>query len=451
MVPKVERVDAPCAPYDGAVRNASAGYALVVMVSINFLNYADRWVSSAVAPQIQRDFQLSEFQVGLLGTAFLLIYAASAIPFGYWADRGVRRTVIAIGVAVWSCATVLSGLVANYVQLFLTRAVLGVGEASYYPAGASLLSDHFGRERRGRAMAVWSAGSVLGIAAGFIGGGLIATRYGWRMAFFLAAIPGLGLAMLAYLMREPLRGAAEAIGPRLQRTREATPAALLGLLRIPTLRWLIVAHTLLYFVLAANAFWLPTVLGRRFGLSLGAAGLLSGTVLIAGGLVGTLLGGWLGDRLGHRRPTAPLEVGIVGFTIASGTIVVALLGPMDIDGVPIFGPAFFVTVVCVYLYQGPFTAVTQNVVTPALRAGAVAMLLLLAHVLGDSHSTADVGFLSDRLHSLPLALLVTSVPLLLLAAAAAALGLRTVETDMRAMEERWALEATGGPTPAPTS
>src|SRR5579883_345404 len=125
MVPKVERVDAPCAPYDGAVRNASAGYALVVMVSINFLNYADRWVASAAAPQIQRDFHLSDFQVGLLGTAFLLVYAIGAIPFGYWADRGLRRTVIATGVAVWSCATVFSGLVTSYLQLFIARAVLG--------------------------------------------------------------------------------------------------------------------------------------------------------------------------------------------------------------------------------------------------------------------------------------------------------------------------------------
>ncbi|HZV50122.1 MAG TPA: MFS transporter [Candidatus Dormibacteraeota bacterium] len=426
------------------MRSGSAGYALALMVAINFLNYADRWVASAAAPQIQRDFHLSDFQVGLLGTAFLLVYAIGAIPFGYWADRGLRRTVIATGVAVWSCATVFSGLVTSYLQLFIARAVLGVGEAGYYPAGASLLSDHFPRERRGRAMSIWNAGSVLGIAAGFAGGGLIAARYGWRTAFFLAAIPGLVLALLAYLMREPLRGAAEAVGPRLRRAREATPGSLLRLLRIPTLRWLIVAHTLLYFVLAANAFWLPTVLGRRFGLSLGAAGLLSGAVLVVGGLIGTLLGGWIGDRLSHRRPTGPLEVGIAGFAVAAGTIVVALLGPMSLGGVPVFVPAFFVTVVCVYLYQGPFTAVAQNVVTPGLRAGAVALLLLIAHVLGDSHSTADVGFLSDQLHSLPLALLLTSVPLLLLAAGAAALGLRTVEADMRAMEERWALERDKG-------
>ncbi|HZU17140.1 MAG TPA: MFS transporter [Candidatus Dormibacteraeota bacterium] len=431
------------------MRSGSAGYALGLMVAINFLNYADRWVASAAAPQIQRDFHLSDFQVGLLGTAFLLVYAIGAIPFGYWADRGLRRTVIATGVAVWSCATVLSGLVANYVQLFFARAVLGVGEAGYYPAGVSLLGDHFPREQRGRAMAIWNAGSVLGIAAGFAGGGLIAARYGWRTAFFCAAVPGLALALLAYLMREPLRGAAEAVGPRLRRTREATVANFLRLLRIPTLRWLIVAHTLLYFVLAANAFWLPTVLGRRFGLSLSAAGLLAGTVLVAGGLIGTLLGGWIGDHLGRRRPTGPLEVGIVGFVVAAGTIAVALLGPVQVGGVPIFVPAFFLTVVCVYLYQAPFTAAAQNVVTPGLRAGAIAMLLLIAHVLGDSHSTADVGLLSDHLHSLPLALLVTSVPLLLLAAAAAALGLRTVKADVRAMEERWALErGEGDPAPA---
>src|SRR5260370_26081446 len=132
------------------------------MVGINFLNSLDRWVASAAAPLIQQEFHIGDAQVGLLGTAFLLVYAVAAIPFGYWGDRGVRRTVIGVGVTIWSLATLFSGLAANYVQLFLSRGAVGIGEASYYPAGTSLVSDYFPKEQRGRVMSIWGAGSPVG-------------------------------------------------------------------------------------------------------------------------------------------------------------------------------------------------------------------------------------------------------------------------------------------------
>src|SRR4051812_1587339 len=101
-------------------------YVLGLMVGINLLNYMDRWVGSAVAPLIQQEFTLNDFRIGLLGSAFTLVYAVAALPFGLWADRGVRKTVIGTGVAIWSAATLLTGLTTNFMQLFLTRAVLGI-------------------------------------------------------------------------------------------------------------------------------------------------------------------------------------------------------------------------------------------------------------------------------------------------------------------------------------
>jgi MFS transporter, Spinster family, sphingosine-1-phosphate transporter len=159
------------------------------MVGINFLNCMDRWVAAVASPLIQTEFHLSDAQIGLLGSAFLLVYAAAALPFGYWADRGVRRTVVGVGVAIWSVATLFTGFACSFVQLFLSRAVLGIGEASYYPAGTSLLSDYFPKAQRGRAMSIWGAGSALGIAVGFAGGGYVAEKFGWRNAFFFAAVP----------------------------------------------------------------------------------------------------------------------------------------------------------------------------------------------------------------------------------------------------------------------
>jgi len=414
-------------------------YVLAVMVGINLLNYMDRWVASAAATPIEHEFHINDAQFGALGTAFLLVYAVAALPFGYWGDRGVRKTVVGIGVAIWSLATLFTGFARTYGQLFLSRAVVGIGEASYYPAGTSLMSDLFPKEQRGRVMSVWSAGSVVGVAIGFAGGGVIADRFGWRTAFYLAALPGLLLAGLAFAFREPLRGSMEEVGPKLRETRDATVRKFIDLLRIPTLRATIISQALLYFVLASNAFWLPSVLQRRFGMTTSGAAVLAGGVIVAGGLAGTLFGGWLADRLARRSQAAHLQVGIVGFLAAAVLIVIALLVPMKIGPIPVFVPVFFVTVVCLYLYQGPFTALAQNVVQPGLRASAVTLLLFLAHVFGDSHSTFDVGYISTLLGgNLQAALLITSPTLLILAAIAAATGIRSVHKDVQKMEDDWA-------------
>ncbi|TMD16073.1 MAG: MFS transporter [Chloroflexi bacterium] len=416
-----------------------ARYVLALMVGINLLNYMDRWVAASAGPLIEKELHISDSEFGLLGTAFLLVYAIAALPFGYWGDRGVRKTVIGVGVTIWSIATLFTGFARTYAQLFLSRAVVGIGEASYYPAGTSLLSDYFPKEQRGRVMSVWGAGSTIGIALGFAGGGYIAETLGWRAAFFFAAVPGLLLAILAFQMREPLRGAVEKTGPALAKTADASLKKFIDLLKIPTLRATIIAQTLLFFVLASNAFWLPTVLQRRFDMSSGRAGLLAGVVIVVGGLIGTLAGGWLSDRRALESPKAHLETGIVGFLAGAVLITIAILSPLNVGPIPVFVPVFLLTVICLYLYAGPFTAVAQNVVSPGLRASAVTLLLVIAHVFGDSHSTYDVGVISDHLgHNLQAALLITSPTLLILAALAAATGLRTVKRDTEAMEEAWA-------------
>lgn len=404
------------------------------MFGINLLNYLDRYVAASVAPMVQRELKLSDSEIGLFGTAFLLVYAVAAVPFGYWADRGVRKHVIGIGVAIWSVATLLTGFARTYWQLFLSRAVVGIGEASYYPAGTSLMSDYFPKEVRSRVMSIWGAGSTVGIALGFAGGGYIADLWGWRAAFFICGGPGLLFALLAFTMREPLRGAVER-GPSLTKTADAGIRQFFDLLKIPTLRATIIAQTLLFFVLASNAFWLPTVLQRRFDLTGTTAGLLAGGVIVIGGLIGTLAGGWLADRRATSTPKAHLEVGIAGFVAGAVLVTLAIISPT----MTIFVPLFLLAVVALYLYSGPFTALSQNVVSPGLRASAVTALLFIAHVFGDSHSPFDIGLLSDWLGgNLQLALLITSPTLLLAAAGAAAMGLRTVKRDTERMEQDWA-------------
>ena len=413
-------------------------YVLAVMVGINFLNYLDRYILPAVATKIQGEFHLTDDQVGLLQSAFLLVYAVATIPFGIWADRGVRKTVIGIGVTIWSLATIFTGLARSYAQLFAARAVMGIGEASCYPAGTALLGDYFKKERRGRAMSIWAAGTAVGIAAGFAGGGIVAGTLGWRAAFYMTAVPGLVLAVLAFMLREPLRGAAEARGPQVSKAASITWRTFLELLRIPTMRATIAAETALFFVLGGAAFWLPTYLQRRFALEIGPAGTLAGGVLVVGLLAGSLLGGTIADRLAIRRRMASnLPVGIAGFILGAVFVALALVMPSLV----LFVPMFLLGAASLYLYNGPYTAVKQNVVLPTVRATAVTVALLIEHLLGDSYAPWAIGRVSEALHSLQLALLILLPPLLVLAALFATLGLRHEDRDGRAMEARWASAA----------
>ncbi|MDQ6712893.1 MAG: MFS transporter [Candidatus Dormibacteraeota bacterium] len=412
-----------------------ARYVLGVMVGINFLNYLDRYILPAVATRIQAEFHLTDSQVGLLGSAFLLVYAVATIPFGIWADRGVRKTVVGIGVTIWSLATLFTGLARSYAQLFVARAVLGIGEASYYPAGTALLGDYFKKEGRGLAMSIWAAGTAVGIAVGFAGGGIVASTLGWRAAFYMTAVPGLIFAVLAFGLREPMRGAAEARGPQTHKPPSITWRTFLQLLQIPTLRATIAAETALFFVLGGAAFWLPTYLSRRFDLGTGSAGTLAGGVLVLGLLAGSLLGGVVADRLTRSRQSASnLPVGIAGFLAGAVFVALALLMPSLV----LFIPMFLLGAACLYLYNGPYTAIKQNVVLPTVRATAVTIALLIEHLLGDSYAPFAIGKLSDALNSLQLALLILLPPLLVLAAILAATGLRHEDPDGQAMEARWA-------------
>src|SRR5947209_19183795 len=186
-----------------------ARFGFTILFIINVLNYADRFVLPAVLPKIQADMGLTLTQAGLLGSSFLFVYALATLPFGVWADRIIRKNIVALCVGIWSVATILAGLTRNFLQLFSVRSVLGIGEAGYAPASLSLLGNFFSKEKRGRILSYWSAGTLLGAAIGFTLGGLVADAFGWRYAFFLVGIPGLIAAFLAWRMLEPQRGAFE--------------------------------------------------------------------------------------------------------------------------------------------------------------------------------------------------------------------------------------------------
>jgi len=416
--------------------------AFTVLLIINILNYADRFVLSAILPKIKVDLGLSDTQLGLLSSAFLLVYALTTLPLGVWADRSTRKNIVALCVGVWSIATTLAGFTTNFVQLFLTRTVLGIGEAGYAPATLSLLGDYFSKERRGRVLSFYSIGNLIGTALGLVVGGLVADAFGWHWAFFIVGLPGLIAAFLIWRAVEPARGVYEnEEGEDVSATHGGLGKDFWGavrhLFRIPTYWVLLGAFIFSFFTIGGASAWIPTYFTKAFNLTLSQSSSISGGVLAGGSLVGTLAGGWLADYLQRRRPEGRMIVVTLSFLLGAPLTWLAL----SLHTLLPFITVFSLAIICLTLSLGPLNAIIQDVIIPEIRATAYGLTLLLAHLLGDAASPTIIGALSDRFRvlgyaqPLGLALLVTAPVCLALAGVVCLVGLRTVARDMRGMQE----------------
>ena len=202
-----------------------AGRALLVLALINLLNYLDRFVVSALAESLKRsELQLTDTQLGLLMTGFVVVYMLASPLFGRLGDRGPRPRLVALGVFIWSLATVLAGFAGSFIALFLARAVVGIGEAAYGTIAPSLLADLYPRSQRGRVLAIFFAAIPIGSALGYVLGGLVNHALGWQAAFFIAGAPGLLLASLCLKLPDPPRGAQDE-GTERRRRAPSPPGA----------------------------------------------------------------------------------------------------------------------------------------------------------------------------------------------------------------------------------
>jgi predicted MFS family arabinose efflux permease len=409
-----------------------------VLFGINVLNYTDRYVLPAVASDLKADLGLADAQIGLLGTAFLLVYAIAALPAGTIADRFRRTSLVSAGVAFWSLATLLTGLTHSFGQIFAARALLGIGEATYFPPSTSLLADAFPVERRARVMSWSGLATPIGVFLGFGAGGFVAGLLGWRAAFYLTAIPGLLLAFTVSRLVEPPRGASE----RLRSTDrgESWSTVAWQIVRVRTLLFSILAQALSFFALGGVSFWIPSYLNQHFGMSTASAGIIAGGVIVVAGAIGTVGGGYLADDLLARgAASARLLVPALGYGLAAPAVAFAVLSG-SLTG---FLAAFFVAAGLLQSYSGPLTALSQDVIVPARRARAVAISLLVSHLLGDAFAPFAIGALSDMLGSLQSALLAT--PATVVAASAVAfVGCRWVAADRQAVLREARSEIRGG-------
>jgi MFS transporter, Spinster family, sphingosine-1-phosphate transporter len=406
---------------------SGAQSALFLLLAINLFNYVDRQILAALEPDIRASFFAAAdvnamTKTGLLGDAFFVTYMISAPILGLLADRFSRWIIVGSAVILWSLATGGSGLAATFAILFATRVCVGIGEGGYGPAAPTILSDLFPIETRGRIMAIFCAAIPVGSALGYVIGGSIGAHLGWRWAFYLVAPPGLLLGLLCFWQRDP-RVAADHLVQKAPRRRIRD---YLNLFRTRSYLINCVAMTSMTFVTGGLGFWVPAYLRYRnqspdFGMT------IFGLITVVAGLVSTLLGGVVADRLRSRFPGSYFWVSGIGMLIACPFFVATLYTPFPAAWVPMFFAIFFL-----FVNTGPSNTALANVSLPAVRATAFAVNILVIHALGDVQAFWLLGYIGGHTNMHVAFLFVSGV--IFLSGLAWLVGVKYLPADTAAVE-----------------
>ena len=383
-----------------------ARWGLFVLTFVNLFNYLDRNVVAALLESMKADLHLTDGQLGLLASGFLVVYTLTSPVFGTLGDRGQRPRLIATGVGIWSVATCLGGFARGFATLFAARATVGVGEAAYGSVSPALLADYFPLAQRGRVLAVFSAAIPIGSAAGYILGGQVNHLYGWRAAFFIAGLPGLLLAWLTSRLYDPPRGAQDGVVSHAVEPggiRQAI-AAYASLLRNAPYTLIVLGYAAYTFALGGLAWWVPAFLERERHLSATDATVQFGSIVVVTGFLGTFVGGWLGDRLLKRFRESYLWVSGIA-TLAAVPFAWMVFTARDRWHYTV---AMVIAELLIFVSTGPINSAILNVVEPDRRATAVALSILAIHTLGDVPSPWLIGLVSEH-SSLGRALLILPV------------------------------------------
>jgi MFS family permease len=384
---------------------------LVLLTGLNLLNYLDRFVVSAVLESIKGELNLGYLGAGAIATVFLLGYFVTSPIFGSLGDRGSRKVLIAIGVLIWSAATIASGLSKTGWQLIAARAVVGVGEASYATIAPTIIDDVAPPEKRGRWLGYFYLAIPAGSALGYLVGGTVERHAGWREAFFVAGGPGILLALLCLLIAEPKRTVAS--------ERPSIAKSFKTLVKIPAYRQGVLGYAAFTWALGAFAHWGPLYLQESYSLPKGSAAIQFGGVLVVAGAIGSLLGGWLGDRRvkkagGEKDDAIAVKVNMSMCALSSGIAAPAaalcVLAPSSL----VFFSMALVCLVFVFASNAPINVITLRSVPVTMRASAMALSIFSIHLLGDLWSPTFVGGLGEvvpmkwAMMALPLAFAVSA-------------------------------------------
>ncbi|MDH3213323.1 MAG: MFS transporter [Myxococcales bacterium] len=370
---------------------AYANYVLGVLFTVYVINFIDRQVLAVFIGPVKEEFGVSDTAMGLLvGFAFALFYTFAGIPIARWADRGNRRSIIAVGLAVWSAMTAVCGLTVSFVQLALARVGVGVGEAAGSPPAHSLISDYFPPEKRATALGIYAWGVYVGSALAYLGGGYLRTYFDWRTAFLCLGIPGLAFALLVRLtVREPPRGYSErGAGPAHETTFRETLRHLLG---SRSWTYLVAGSCFLSLTGYGVLMWGYEFFGRIHGMSPVEIGVWMGLIVGLGGSGGTYLGGVLSDRLGGRDPSWYMRLSAIVSLIGIPFAFAFLLAGSSRMSLACFFPYYVLS----NMYVPAMFTINQNLAKLRMRATAAAILLFIVNIVGAGMGPFLVGLLND--------------------------------------------------------
>ena len=383
--------------------------ALVLLTGLNLLNYIDRYILPGAQPLIQAEFRVSDQRMGALTTALFVTYMLTAPFTGWLGDRFRRKPLIVAGAVLWSLATLATYWVHDYWSLYFRHALVGVGEATFGIFAPAVISDFYPARERNRILSWFYLAIPLGAALGYLIGGQLGQRYGWRTPFFVGAIPGLVIAgAYALFATEPERGGSDAEPkPASRPTADEMFGNILRLFRNPGYLCATLGMAMLVFAMGGISTWMPTFLNRFAGMDVAKAGTILGAITVVDGLAGTAVGGWLAQRWlrSDHRALYLLSAWSVILTLPLAAVV--FFGPLKWAV-----PALFVAEFFLFLNTGPLNAAICNSVSAAVRSSAIALELFLIHFLGDTFSPQIIGAISG-ISNLRIGLGLTLVTLIL--------------------------------------
>ena len=357
----------------------------LVLFGLNLFNYIDRQVLFAVFPSLQADLHITDFQLGLLASAFMLVYMCYAPVVGFFADRHPRQYWIAASALIWSGATFCSGLARNFLSLLTTRGLIGVGEGGFTTIAQPFLAEQYPKNKRATILAYFALALPLGAALGYLIGGAAGKYLGWRLSFMIVGVPGflLGLYVLFFIKDREHRSLANRQKP--------SKLQYYAILRNKPFLFLCLAHAMQTFVLGGLSAWMPTYFYRFFHLDIGQAGLVFGTMVIAAGALGTFWGGRIADHLLKKTNYAYFLVIAASLLLFIPFATAGLLS----HRMPFSLITFFIAMVLIFLPMGPISASLVALSSRRVRSMAFAINVFLIHALGDAISPALIGKMSD--------------------------------------------------------
>ena len=359
--------------------------ALCLLTALNLLNYIDRSVLFAVQEMVKQEFHRSDAAFGFLTSVFFIFYMCAAPFMGPLSVRFSRKTVIIAGALIWSVATLLTAVTKNFDELLIRHTLVGIGEASFVILSPTFVADMFPDEKRGRVMGVFYLAIPVGTALGYFLGGYMGPLYGWRAPFYVGAAPGVLLAFLLFFVPEPPLGQFDGKEEKPERS------TVKGLIHNRAFLTATLGMAMMTFALGGLQVWMPTFLQRVHHYSILQSNVIFAISTISNGIVASLLGGWISDRLLRRTKAAHYLVSAVSLGLGIPAMYLALFASGEVMIVSIFVAEFFLL-----LNTGPLNAAVINSVGPHIRAMALAVNIFIFHLLGDVPSAWLIGYMSDK-------------------------------------------------------